>query len=140
MPSSASVLIYGNDPILIKTRRLVLEKASFRVVTATNLAEAYRILSAETVNVFNLCHTLPANDRDCALSLAHSVQPEVKILVLDGVTSDLAIGTDDTVLSAFTDPRLLISTVQSLTRESGTLPPDLISPHGMSTETASQTQ
>jgi len=139
MPSSALILIYGSDSRLVETRCWVLEKADFKVLTALNLTDVCLVLSAEEVDLLILCHTLSAKDRDTVLSFAHSARPEVKALVMDGITPDFRVGINDTVLSGFADPRLLISTVRKITRPKGSLPTDLNFPRGVITDTASQT-
>jgi hypothetical protein len=42
MPSK--ILAYGNDPILLATRRLVLENAGYRVFTTLEVSDAMLVL------------------------------------------------------------------------------------------------
>ncbi len=139
MPNSALILVYGSDLRLMETRRWVLEKADFEVLTALNFTDVCQILSAENVDLFILCHTLSAKDRDTVLSFAHSARPEMKVLVMDGITSGFRAGINGTVLSAFANPRFLISTVRKMTGPKGSLPTNLNLPRGVITDTATQT-
>ena len=76
------ILIYGNDLTLISTRHLVLERAGYRVLSATQFASAMLGLMNEHIDVLILCHSLRDEERRAMLETAHAITPDVKCVVL----------------------------------------------------------
>ena len=69
--SGPSILIFGRDPRLLETRRLILERCGYVVWTAGELATATLILAREDIRLLILCHTIAKEDCGLALALAH---------------------------------------------------------------------
>jgi hypothetical protein len=82
MPDRPEVLCFGVDPILNRTRRLILQP-TFEVCVASTLAEAASWLQERRVRVVLLCHTLTLDDARAAMELARAVHPEARILALE---------------------------------------------------------
>jgi len=109
-----AVLVYGRDAHLIDTRRWVLEHAGIRATTATEWQDAQRILTAEPIDLFILCHTLSPEESDHAIATAHALRPAMKLLVLTANTPLGSLGRHEKVISAFSGPRTLVAAVETL--------------------------
>ena len=114
MPTQPSILVYGRDPSLLDTRRWVLEKAGYRVLSAQTLAEAERIASTEPISLLVLCHSLTTQDCQDALAAANMLQPEMRRLLISANTPVCSHEHKDFVLRAFDGPSALIAAVQEL--------------------------
>jgi DNA-binding response OmpR family regulator len=105
-----SVLIYGHDPTLLETRSWVLARNGFDVGTASHLAEAERTLSAQIVDLFLICHTIPSSERRSAVATLKAIRPQSKIVLVttannpepEGAwqTVDALAGTEAMILAA----------------------------------------
>lgn len=82
MPARPEVLCFGADPVLNRTRRLILQSA-FEVCVASSLEEAASWLQERRFRVVLLCQTLSLDNARSALELVHSLQPEARILALE---------------------------------------------------------
>ncbi len=82
MSDRPEVLSFGVDPVLNRTRRLILQPI-FDVYVASTLAEAASWLQERQFRVVLLCHTLTLDDARTALELAHTLHPEARILALE---------------------------------------------------------
>jgi DNA-binding NtrC family response regulator len=111
--ASAGILVFGHDPILLETRRLILEKAGFQVWTATEANEAVQVLVREPIDLFILCQSLSHDECLPILETAHTLRPDMKNLILGGETLDRSADKHDTFLTTFLEPRALISFIQN---------------------------
>jgi hypothetical protein len=75
-------LAYGNDPILLTTRRLVLEKAGYRVFTTLEFSDAMSVLLNQQIDVLLLCQSLHYDERRGVLETAHAITEDVKCVIL----------------------------------------------------------
>ncbi len=120
MSAPAAILMYGRDPQLIDTRRMVLERSGYKVLTTMNLAEIDRITAQSSLDLLILCYTLSMAECDRALASAHSQRPAIKSLVLvaggSGCSSAQQV---DGVFDAMEGPARLISTVGRLVSTPG---------------------
>lgn len=82
MPARPEVLCFGADPVLNRTRRLILQPA-FDVCLASTIAELASWLQERRFRVVVLCHSLPLEDARTALELIHTLHPEARILSLE---------------------------------------------------------
>ena len=78
---NGTILIYGNEQLLVSTRRLILEKAGYQVFSATRFDSGLLALVNERINVLLLCHSLYEQERRSILETARAVKPDVKTLV-----------------------------------------------------------
>jgi hypothetical protein len=67
------ILAYGNDPILLTTRRLVLEKARYRVFTSPEFSDAMLVLLNQQINV---------DEPRGILETARAITQDVKCVIL----------------------------------------------------------
>lgn len=82
MHPSGVVLIYGHDPLILQTRRRILERAGHTVWTAEVLDEVESIITTNEVAVLIVCQTLSDEEGEAAITLAHQIRPEMKTLVM----------------------------------------------------------
>jgi hypothetical protein len=82
MSARPEVLCFGADPVLNRTRRLILQP-TFEVCVASTLAEAASWLQERRFQVILLCQTLSLDDARSALELVHTLHPEARILALE---------------------------------------------------------
>lgn len=90
MPERPEILCFGADPVLNRTRRLILLPA-FDVCIASTLAEAASWLQERRFRVVLLCQTLSLEDARTALELVHTLQPDALILALEDGHPRLAL-------------------------------------------------
>ncbi len=113
MPTPASVLVFGRDYQLVHTRSLILEKAGFRVRTASSLPEIQQLLSEPTMDLMLLCHSLSPQECNEALLLTHQRWPHIQTIALVSGSSDCGSKYTDAVMEAIEGPAKLINTVRS---------------------------
>jgi hypothetical protein len=75
---NGTILVYGNDEMLIVTRRMIFEKAGYTAFTANSLSNAALVLMNHQIDVLVLCQTLSDQERCAVLETAHTLQPEIK--------------------------------------------------------------
>ena len=81
------ILIVDDDPVGIEVRRMLLERAGYRVVTALDGAAGLALFAQEPVAAVVLDFAMPGmNGGDVARSM-RSIKPEVPILMLSAYTS-----------------------------------------------------
>ena len=115
--SPTRVLVYGHDLALLETRRLLLEHAGFAVTIALDHRTATDLLTAQSFDLFILCHSLSLKDCEGALEFTRSLHPGVKNLILSTAVTGCSGDTGDATLSAFAGPRTLIETVNQLSSQ-----------------------
>jgi DNA-binding NtrC family response regulator len=92
-----AILVYGNDSMLVRTRRLILSKAGYDVLTATGFADAMLILVNQPIDLLMLCQTLTDEERRGILETAHALNPEIKTAVLRHEGLDLPVESGEIV-------------------------------------------
>ena len=78
-----TILVYSNEPMLVTTRGLILEKAGYEALASTTFAGAMLTLMTQQVDVLLLCQSLTDEERRGILETAHALQPEIKCVILD---------------------------------------------------------
>jgi len=111
--SSAGVLIFGHDTVLLETRRLVLNRGGFQVWIATKGTEAVDVLLNEPIDLFILCQPLPGDVCERILETAHTLRPDMRNLLLGREPLAAASDKHDTFLRTFLDPLALITLIQN---------------------------
>ena len=76
----SSILICGNDPTLLLTRKLVLEHAGFRVDAVLGLSR----LVAKAGEAVLLCSSLSESEQLEAIRSTQANRPDAKLLVVGG--------------------------------------------------------
>ncbi len=113
MYSSTGVLIFGFDPVLLETRRLVLNRAGFQVWIAAKASEAVDFLLNEPIDLFILCQSLPPDVCERTLETAHTLRPDMINLLLGRQKFGIPTDDNDTFLTNFLDPLALIDFIQN---------------------------
>lgn len=101
--------------MLLKTRCLILERAGFEVWTTPKAVDAVSAIWTKEFNLFLICSSVSAQERDDLLTIAHDIQPEMKNLVM---TVELRTGNfedRDTIADGFMPPDMLLTVVRDLT-------------------------
>jgi hypothetical protein len=78
-----TILVYGNDEVLVMTRCLILGKAGYEIFTAQTFGNAMRVLMTHQIDLCVLCQSLTDKERRGILETAHALQPEIKCAVFD---------------------------------------------------------
>ena len=89
---SGTILIYGNEPLLVETRRLILEQAGYEVYATMEFQNAMRILADQAVDLLLLGQSLREDERRGMIETASAMSPEIKCIALG---SEDQIGTPD---------------------------------------------
>lgn len=108
-----AILIYGQDPDLIETRRLLLEYGGFRVHIAASWEEFEKKLVQQSIHLVILCHSLSPEQCAHALELMRAEQPRAKDLALTATNSPCA-ELSDNVLDTRAGPACFLETVGRL--------------------------
>jgi hypothetical protein len=80
---NGTILVYGNDPMLVTTRGLILENAGYKLFSAETFGNAMLVLMNHQIDVCVLCQSLRDDERRGIVETAHVLQPDIKCAVLD---------------------------------------------------------
>jgi DNA-binding response OmpR family regulator len=108
-----TILVYGNDQVLVTTRGLVLEKAGYKVFTAQAFGNAMLVLMHHQIDACIMCQSLTDQERRRILETARALQPEIKCAVLDFAESEAAIEGVD-LIQGLMGPFTLLNAVGKL--------------------------
>jgi DNA-binding response OmpR family regulator len=115
-----TILIFGNDEMLLVTRSLILEQAGYTVFTAQTFANAMLALMNHQIDVLVLCQSLNQEERRGILETAHALQADIKCAALTYTGPDLEVD-DVGVCQRLDGPRgLLLAIGKMLTKEEST--------------------
>lgn len=78
----ARVLCTGIDPLLLQTRRLILERAGHTVFSATDELEVRKACAGKTIDVAVIGQTVSHPQKHRILSLVREYCPGVRVLEL----------------------------------------------------------
>ena len=73
-----TILVYGNESLSVMTPGLILERAGYKVFTATKFAYALRAVVNERIDVLLLCQSLSDEERRGIVETARAVKPEIE--------------------------------------------------------------
>jgi len=111
---SAKILMFGSDTLLLRTRAMLLEQSGFEVLTTEQFQDAKRAVAEQHLDVVILCHTLRTDETKGMLKEIHSLQPEVKTLILDEDETLSALNSNDESFKAFSGPENLLRTLNKM--------------------------
>ena len=103
----ATILISGNDAMLLTTRRMIFEQPGYTVFTTDSVSNARLVLMNHQIDVLVLCQSLDDNDRASILRVAHLLQPEIKCASLSFDGREVAIDDAETHRGLSGPPSLL---------------------------------
>lgn len=113
-PMFYTVLSCGHDPLLLKTRDLILSRDGFRVINATGADHAQRILAGESVSLLLLCHTLSEEEFKSLLTAARALRPPPGVLALTANTFNSLTPSADAVFDTCDGPGEFLAAVHGL--------------------------
>ncbi len=115
MHQPPSILVYGRDSTLLRSRCWVLQAAGFQVSTAETLAEAQDAAAQQSADLLVICHTLSAAECREALRWAHT-HPAMKRIVLTahGLPCSSLADADEEMMSQFAGARELVAVADRL--------------------------
>jgi CheY-like chemotaxis protein len=99
----------GNDPALLMTRNLLLERLGYRVHAAHGLSAALKCFDEESgdFDLVVLCHSIPENRRQAAARWIRRRRPTTKILLLSYFPEESKARQDVYVSHPYPDALLL---------------------------------
>lgn len=106
MAAKPAILSIADDPVLNRTRRMILEKYA-DVSLARSLPEAATLLSARCFDLVLLCYSLSMQDCRAIVSLAHGLVPPPKVLALAQSDQRLFLSAPDQEFSPVSPADLL---------------------------------
>jgi DNA-binding response OmpR family regulator len=110
-----TILVYGHDPLLLVTRRLLLENAGFRVFTTVELADAIQLTITHHFAILILCQTLDVKEREHILATAQGSRPPIKALILMADSTPIrTVGMQDVVLDSLVGPQTLLAVIDRM--------------------------
>jgi len=121
----ATILISGNDAMLLTTRRMIFEQAGYTVFTTDSVSNARLVLMNHQIDVLVLCQSLDDNDRASILRVAHLLQPEIKCASLSFDGREVAIDDAETHRGLNGPPSLLAAIGQMLQQSTAQLSANL---------------
>jgi len=111
---STTVLIYGVDPLLLETRRLLLTRQGFGVVLTRTLGEVETSIRELEPSVAIFCSSLTHEEKEEAITLSQRLRPEMKKLVVEGVTGLRVSAQADSIVDGLYGPIVFIDAVRVL--------------------------
>jgi DNA-binding NtrC family response regulator len=119
-----TILVYGNDAMLVATRRLILSEAGYNVLTAAGFAEAMLILVNQPIDLLVLCQSLTDEERRGIFETAHSINPEIKTAVLRHEGVDLPLESGE-IVEGLEGPASLLGAIGRILHRKATSQPTL---------------
>jgi DNA-binding response OmpR family regulator len=109
-----SILVYGNDPTLVLTRRFILEGEGYRVITTTKFGEAIRLTMTQRLDVLILCQSLSVEERNGVLATVREIAPSLKTLIVRSGESVYPIGEQEESVEGVIDPKALLGVIDRM--------------------------
>jgi hypothetical protein len=108
------ILIYGNDSLLLMTRRLILEKEGYRVFTTLEFGDAIRLTMTQQLDVLVLCQSLTVEECNGVLGTVREIAPTLKTIILDHEGLVQPIKGQEQTLEPLRGPRSLLTAVHKM--------------------------
>ena len=116
---ATKILIYSNNPVLLSTRRLILEQAGAQVFATTDFEQEIWFLASQEPNLLILCESLQMDQRWEAIMIVCDLRPAMKILVMmDEDTSCDLEPFNGEFLNALDGPDTLLTIVDRMQSDS----------------------
>ena len=108
------ILLYGNDPLLLQIRALLLKHSGFEVDSISNRDALAERLTSSQVDLLIFCHTLSLFEQQAAYALVRALSPELKMITLVAGYSVAADSVAD-ILNISEGPQVLVNRSRQLT-------------------------
>jgi CheY-like chemotaxis protein len=76
-----TILVCGNEVLLVETRHLILEQSGYQVFSATDFADAANVLVNQRIDLVLLCQSLSDTAKRRILEKARAIRPDLKCAV-----------------------------------------------------------
>jgi hypothetical protein len=116
MDAVPCVVVFGKDPLLLQTRRLVLSRGGFNVAAIADLGE-FTKFDVDAIRVLVLCHTLTPKDQQTAIAVGQRANRGMKTIVMTAYLPEFNLDGADRFLSPFEGPETLIVSVREAMKE-----------------------
>ncbi len=104
-----TILVYGNDEILVMTRCLILGKAGYEVFTAQTFGNATLVLMNHQIDIVILCQSLNGEQRRAIWEIGHALQPEIRWVIID--CEELESGVEADLIRGLAGPSTLLNAI-----------------------------
>jgi len=113
------ILCVDDEPVVLATRKLVLQSAGYRVITASDGREGLSLFQERPVNAVVLDYAMPGMDGGRVAAEMKRMHPEVPILMLSAhmFLPDNALENVDAYLTKTEGPIAMLNTLKSLLNE-----------------------
>jgi len=122
MPLHQYVLCYGRDPILLETRRQLLEHAGYDARSATDELTVEQHLRTGEVSILVICHTASRNQVEQIAKFHSQIQSSAAILFLSRGTWKPPLNPSQ-IHDAHSGPAAFLATVGKLCAPQNILAP-----------------
>ena len=114
MPKSL-ILCLDDDPDLLYLHRIVLERAGYDVLSASEAGEALRLLSTQPINLVITDHVMPGKSGEQFIGDMKRAHPGLPVLLLSGMP-DLALegSAADAVMQKTDGSQALVSKIRQM--------------------------
>jgi CheY-like chemotaxis protein len=115
------ILCVDDEPTVLATRKLVLQSAGYRVVTAANGDEGLSMFAEQAVEAVVLDYAMPGMDGGSVAAEMKRRNPDVPILMLSAYMylPENATENVDAFLTKTDGPVAMLNTLKSLLHENG---------------------
>jgi CheY-like chemotaxis protein len=116
----AVILCVDDEANALLLRKLVLEKAGYRVLTANSPAEALKVFASEPVDLVLSDQLMPGQTGTQLARQIKTLSPEIPVLVISGV-NEIPLDADsaDLFMSKVEGPEAMCEKISSLLKQSG---------------------
>jgi DNA-binding response OmpR family regulator len=76
-----TILVCGNEALLVETRHLILEQSGYQVFSATDFADAANVLANHRIDLVLVCQSLGDIGKRRFLEKARAIRPDLKCAV-----------------------------------------------------------
>src|SRR5689334_12121284 len=113
------ILCVDDEPVVLATRKLVLQSAGYRVVTASDGHEGLSLFRERTFNAVVLDYAMPGMDGGSVATEMKRLHPDVPILMLSAhmFLPDAALENVDAYMTKTEGPVAMLNTLRSLLNE-----------------------
>jgi CheY-like chemotaxis protein len=110
------ILCVDDEPVVLATRKLVLQSAGYQVMTARDGHEGLSVFAAQEFDAVLLDYAMPGMDGGAVAAEMKRRNPEVPILMLSAhmFLPDAALASVDAYLTKSEGPVAMLNTLKSL--------------------------
>ena len=111
------VLSVGRDPLLMRTRTVLLLEAGYSVMPSFTSRDAFQIFSSREIDLVILCHTIPQEEKSKLIASMKKRNKRTPIVCIhvDGETDGKLV---DAYVHGLDGPEALLSCIAKLLDES----------------------